>query len=100
MIRGNSFNSNLHKIEKLQRGACKLILDTDYISQEDARRQLNMLSFEELVFINKAKLMFKVTQGSSPIYNTEMFQIKGCNSEVQRLCVKIQTKNFKHHSLN
>ena len=81
MIRGNSFNSNLHKIEKLQRGACKLILDTDYISQEDARRQLNMLSFEELVFINKAKLMFKVTQGSSPIYNTEMFQIKGCNSE-------------------
>ena len=25
--------------------------------------------------------MFKVTQGISPIYTTEMFQIKGCNTE-------------------
>ena len=66
VIWGNSFNSNLHKIEKLQRRACKLILGTDYISLEDARRQLNMLSFEELVFVNKAKVMFKVTQGISP----------------------------------
>ena len=58
VIWGNSFNSNLHKIEKLQRRACKLILGTDYISLEDARRQLNILSFEELVFVNKAKVMF------------------------------------------
>ena len=36
VIWGNSFNSNLHKIEKLQRRACKLILGTDYISLEDA----------------------------------------------------------------
>ena len=36
-----------------------------------------MLSFDELVFINKAKVMFKVTQDISPIYNT----IKGFNSE-------------------
>ena len=39
-----------------------------------------MLSFEELVFVNKAKAMFKVTQDISPIYITEMFQIKGCNN--------------------
>ena len=70
VIWGNSFNSNLHKVEKLQRRACKLILGTDYISLEDARRQLNMLSFEELVFVNKAKVMFKVTQGISPMYIT------------------------------
>ena len=76
MIWGNSLNSNLHKIEKLQRRACKLILGTDYISLEDARRQLNILSFEELVFVNKAKVMFKVTQGISPIDITQMFQIK------------------------
>ena len=60
----------------LQRRACKLILGTDYILLEDARRQSNMLSFEELVFVNKAKAMFKVTQGISSIYITEMFQIK------------------------
>ena len=38
-------------------------------------------AFEELVFVNKAKVMFKVTQGISPIYITEMSQIKGCNNE-------------------
>ena len=43
VVWGNSFNSNLHKIEKLERRACKLILGTDYISLEDARRQLNLL---------------------------------------------------------
>ena len=31
-----------------------------------------MLSFEELVFINKDKVMFKVTQVSSPIYTMAM----------------------------
>ena len=91
----NSFNSNLHKIEKLQRRACKLILGTDYISLEDARRQLNMLSFEELVFVNKAKVMFKVTQGISPIYITEMFQIKGCNNEDTMTLRSDSNKNFK-----
>ena len=40
-----------------------------------------MLSFEELVFVNKAKVMFKVTQGITPNSITEMFQIKGWNSE-------------------
>ena len=94
-IWGNSFNSNLHKIEKLQRRACKLILGTDYISLEDARRQLNMLSFEELVFVNKAKVMFKVTQGISPIYITEMFQIKGCNNEDTMTLRSDSNKKFK-----
>ena len=54
VIWGNPFNSNVHKIEKLQRRACKLILGMDYTSLEDARRQLNKLSFDELVFISKA----------------------------------------------
>ena len=30
---GNSLNSNQHKIEKLQRRACKLILGSDYIGR-------------------------------------------------------------------
>ena len=39
VIWGNSFNSNQHKIEHLQRGACKLMLGTNNISLEDSRRQ-------------------------------------------------------------
>ena len=50
----NSFNCNVHKIEKIKRRACKLILGNDYRSLNDARKQLNMLSFEELIFLNKA----------------------------------------------
>ena len=95
VIWGNSFNSNVYKIEKLQRRACKLILGKDYTSLEEARMQLNMLSFEELIFINKAKVMFKVTHGLSPIYITEMFQIKGStNDDTMTLCSD-SNKNFK-----
>ena len=55
VIWGISFNFNTYKIEKLQRRACKLILGKDYSSLEDSRKQLDMLSFEEMIFINKAK---------------------------------------------
>ena len=95
MILGHSFNSNLHKIEKLKRRACKLILGTDYIPLEDARGQLIMLLFEELVFIKKAKVMLKVTQSISPIYIAEMFQIKGCYSE-DTMPLRSDSNN-KHH---
>ena len=75
MIWGNSFSSNVHKLKNLQRRACKLTLGNEYTSLDDARKQLNMLSFEELIFINKAKVMFKVTHDISPFYITGMFQI-------------------------
>ena len=54
-----------------------------------------MLSFEELVFGHKAKVIFKVTQGISPIYVTEMFQIKGCYSEDAMTLRSDSSKNFK-----
>ena len=95
VIWGNSFNSNVHKIEKLERRACKLILGNGYTSLDDARKQLNMLSFEELIFRNKAKVMFKVTHGISPIYITNIFQIKGCNHEGTMTLRSDLNKNFK-----
>ena len=95
VIWGNSFNSNMYRIEKLQRRACKLILGKDYTSLEEARMQLNMLSFEELIFINKAKVMFKVTHGLSPIYITEMFQIKGSTNDDTMTLRSDSNKNFK-----
>ena len=51
-----------------------------------------MLSFDELVFINKAKLMFKITQGISSINMADLTQIEGPNSEDTMACVQIQTK--------
>ena len=54
-----------------------------------------MLSFEKLVFINKAKVMFKVTQDISPIYITEMFQNKGRYSEDTMTLRSDSNKEFK-----
>ena len=54
-----------------------------------------MLSFEELVFVNKDTVMFKVTQDISPIYITEMFQSKGCNSEDTMTLRSDSNKKFK-----
>ena len=54
-----------------------------------------MLSFEELIFINKAKVMFKVTHGLSPIYITEMFQIKGSTNDDTMTLRSDSNKNFK-----
>ena len=54
-----------------------------------------MLSFEELVSINKAKVMLKVAYDISPTYITEMFQIKGCNCEDTMTLRSDSNKNFK-----
>ena len=60
----------------------ELILGSDYISLEEARRQLNMLSFEEIVLINKAKVMFKVTRGIAPVYIAEFFKLKAVIAKI------------------
>ena len=57
VVWGNSCNSIAFKIEKLQRRACKLILGNDCTTLDAAHKQLRILSFEETVFIHKAKVM-------------------------------------------
>ena len=60
VIWGNDSNFNVARITKLQSGACKIILGNEYYNFETAKSSLNMLSFEQSVFLNKAKIMFKV----------------------------------------
>ena len=60
-IWGSSTCSNTDKITKLQRRACKLILRNEYSSLEEAQNRLNMLSFSESVFLQKAKVIYKVS---------------------------------------
>ena len=72
----------LYKVEKLQRPACKIILGIDYVTLEDALKPLNLISFEEIIFINKAKLMYKIANDIAPIYLTELFQMRdGSNAQ-------------------
>ena len=80
IVWGNSSNFNTYKIEKLQRRACKLILGKDYTTLEDARNYLHVLSFEETIFIHKAKTMYKIATNSAPIYLNELFQMRDSGS--------------------
>ena len=46
-IWGNSSNYNVSKITKLQRRACKAILEAEYTDLESGRSRLNILSFDQ-----------------------------------------------------
>ena len=60
IIWGNSSNTNVAKITKLQKCAFKTILGNEYTDFEDAKSMLNVQSFEESLFLNKAKLMYRI----------------------------------------
>ena len=56
VIWGNSANFNIKTMTKLQQKlACKLILGNDYTQFEETCDNLKILSFDEIVFLNKAK---------------------------------------------
>ena len=55
LITAPIFGERLHKITKLQRMVCKLMLRNEYSNLEEAQDRLNMLSFSESVFYRKQK---------------------------------------------
>ena len=61
IICGNSTNYNVSRLTKLQRRVCKtIILENEYEDLDSAQKRLNILSFDQNVFVNKAKTMYKV----------------------------------------
>ena len=66
-------------LTKLQRRACKLILSQDYTDIQEALTRLNILSFDQDIFLNKAKLMYKVYNNIAPVYLHELFQMRDIN---------------------
>ena len=68
-------------LTKLQRRACKLpvILSQDYTDIQGALKRLNILSFDQAIFLNKAKLMYKVYNNIAPVYLHELFQMRDIN---------------------
>ena len=75
----NTSSRNINKISKLQRRACKLILAHDYSDIQEALERLNILSFDQIIFLNKAKLMYKVYNNVAPVYLHELFQMRDIN---------------------
>ena len=75
----NTSSGNINKISKLQRRACKLILAQDYTDIQEALERLNILSFDQIIFLNKAKLVYKVCNNLAPVYLHDLFQIRDIN---------------------
>ena len=63
----------------MQRRACKLILAQEYNGLEASLKRLDILSFDQSVFLNKAKIMFKVYNNIAPSYLQELFQMRDVN---------------------
>ena len=67
IIWGNSSNYNDSRITKLlQKRACNTILGNGFTDFEGAKSVLNVLSFEESLFLNKAKIMYKIAKNIIP----------------------------------
>ena len=84
------------KIEKLQRRACKLILWNYHTTLDAARKQWRILSFEETVFIHKAKVMYKIANNAAPIYLTELFQMRGNDSYLNNSHLNLRSTSNKN----
>ena len=76
LIWSNTSNVNINKITKLQRRSCKLILGQEYNGLIEALERLNMLSFDQSIFLSKAKLMYKIQNNLAPAYLNEMFLMR------------------------
>ena len=60
IIWGHSSNYNVSKITKLQRRACKVILENQYENSESAMKKINMLSFDQMLLLTKLKQCTKL----------------------------------------
>ncbi|MCU7801208.1 MAG: reverse transcriptase family protein, partial [gamma proteobacterium symbiont of Lucinoma myriamae] len=95
IIWGNSSGSNINRLNKLQRRACKIILGNSYTNLVEARNHLNILSFEESLFLQKAKTMYKIANNIAPQYLIDLFQLRSNNMNNTTLNLRsMSNRNF------
>ena len=94
VIWGNSTNFNIEKVTKIQRRTCKTILGSEYTHLEEARNHLKILSFDESVFLNKAKMMYKIANNIAPSYLIDLFQMRKISDDATSSLHSVANKNF------
>ena len=94
VIWGNSTNFNIEKVTKIQRRACKIILGSEYTHLEEARNHLKILSFDESVFLNKAKMMYKIANNIAPSYLIDLFQMRKISHDTTSSLRSVANKKF------
>ena len=81
VIWSNTSSSNINKFNTLQRRACKLILAQEYNGLQESLKRLDILSFDQIVFLNKVKIIYKVYNNLAPTYLQELFQMRDVNHD-------------------
>ena len=71
-----------------------LILRNEYSNLEEAQNRLNMLSFSVSVFLQKAKVMYKVSNNIAPEYLTDLFKMRESNSNSTLNLRSVSNKHF------
>lgn len=73
IVWGSTTKRNLMQIERLQKRACRIILDYNVSDVYQSLNDLKIMTISERVFFRKAKFMFKVSKEITPNYINSMF---------------------------
>lgn len=82
IIWGNTSEGNKNRIFRLQKRACRVILDYNVECISEAMHTLGIMSIYDRIFFRKAKLMFKVYNRIAPAYIAENFEVRQVNENV------------------
>ncbi len=94
IIWGNASQANLNRLFRLQKRACKIILDYNVDDIDQSMQQLKIMTIYERVYFRKSKLMFKVANSLTPSYIKEMFTIQQVNENIQTLRSQVNRKLY------
>ena len=73
IVWGNTSQNNLLRLFRLQKRACKIILDYNVDNIFESMENLKMMTIYERIFFRKAKFMYKVSNSLTPSYISDMF---------------------------
>ena len=88
IIWGGTCQSNLNRLFRLQKRACKVILDYEVVSSIESMQDLKILTIFDRVYLRKAKFMYKISKSKTPSYVNEMFTLRQVNENttITRSC--------------
>ena len=78
-----------------------IILAQDYMDIQEDSELLNLLSFDQIIFLKKAKLMYKSYTILAPVYLHELFQMRYINlANTTSNLRSVAHKNTFYHKQN
>ena len=82
---GGTSQINLDRIFRLQKRACKIILDYNVENVLESMEELKILSIYDRLYLRRAKFMYKVSKNDCPPYINELFHERIPNENLPTL---------------